>query len=129
MKRRLLLFIIEGEDGIHHDRRGDFLCFPCTLAHRECSAAHAFYDIFHRSRIFLTGFFPTPAIIAESYTNEHGQEQEFEFGGEKVIAEFYVIRNCIKYFHNVFDRTQLDPDVFVRFFEKQRHGHKQAHAA
>lgn len=128
MKRRLLLFVLKDEDGVFHEIRGDFLCFPCIVVPQYHSAAQALYDVFHRSRIFLSGYFPTP-IVAESYVDEYGETKEFEFAGEKVIAEYYVITNHIRYFHNVFDRTRLVPDVFVKFFEQHVRTRHHAHAA
>jgi hypothetical protein len=107
--KRLLVFVLTNAQGTHFVQRGLYLCFPCKIADEGISAGQVFFDVFPRHLIYLSSTIPAPVVA----------EGEFEYAGVPVKVEFYVISNFWKFFHSSLDRSLLEPDVFVKYYENQ----------
>lgn len=118
MKRRLVLFLLAKDQGIYVVQRGSFRCYPGKVINQGESAAQAAYDTLDRGKFYLYGVFPPPVAMKEEYTAPNGVKVNFEFNGEPVVVEYYVLTSYVDFIHKTQDLSFLSPDIFVSFFEK-----------
>ncbi len=123
MKRRLALFLLASNQGIYEVQRGSFRCYPCKVLNEGESAAKAAYDTFDRGRFYLHGLFPSPIVSREDYTSPNGVQVNFEFNGEPVVVEYYILTNYVDFVHRAQDLSFLPPDIFVSYFETHHVSH------
>ncbi len=128
MKKRLVLFLLAQDQEIYEVQRGPYRGFPCKLLNVGESAAQAAYETLDRGKFYLHGIFPSPVLIAERYDGATGEQVDFEYDGQPVTVEYYVLTNYVRFIHSVHNLSFLLPDIFVSFFRNSSAA-KKFHAA